>query len=264
MRLVGRILVYGVSIVALAVGLYSFLTNAKMRSVLADVESSRFEIIGAEVRATVERTLRIGLPLEASTNIQSVVDRTREDTPEIRSLIVFDDTGRQLYEAGRPVDTMASEQDRPRVPQDWVRALTQNNTPAVLRLRAAEGGRLLIPILGPRGTPAGGVALAFATADADAIVARTTAQQWRIGAVALIVASLIAGLATIFLVRPLANHFRRLEGGVKAISAGTTTPQFDDHAARDAVAAVAGPAGTIAADLDHLERVLATGPGAER
>src|SRR5690625_614969 len=104
MRLSFKIVVYMVGIIAFAVILLTYLTNAKFRSLQEEVERSRFLVLALDVKATAERGLALGLGLNQMNNLAAVLKRLHGEHPEILSLQIVSDRGEALYEVGAPPD----------------------------------------------------------------------------------------------------------------------------------------------------------------
>lgn len=77
------------------------LNYAKFVQVTEALDDSRYAFLAQDVKATLEASLDLGLPLEQIQNAQEVVERQRARYPEILAISVFDEQGRVLYTSGR-------------------------------------------------------------------------------------------------------------------------------------------------------------------
>ncbi|SMF81262.1 hypothetical protein SAMN06265365_14021 [Tistlia consotensis] len=127
------------------------LNYAKFVQVTETLDNSRYTFLAQDLKATLEASLDLGLPLDQIQNAQEVVERQRERYPEILAITVFDDKGRVLYNSGRA---------RP----DLVERLQKQKVVAGV----AEGDRIAAtPLVNPFGAIVGGVEVRVSARGAD-------------------------------------------------------------------------------------------------
>lgn len=203
MRLSVKIAVYMVGIIAFALLLLTYLTNAKFRSLQEEVERSRFLALALDVKGTAERGLALGLGLEQMGNLAAVLARIDEDHPEILSLRVLDDQGDELFAAGRPLEPAATEAG--------LRHLRGPGAEPVLRDASGESAfGFMIPLVNTFGQVAGVVVLHYDRAPAAAAARQVTLEQLRAAGLALLLGGLVALVAATLYLRGVTRGFARM------------------------------------------------------
>lgn len=101
MSLALRLAVLIALVVLSAVVITAALNFAKFAQVTDRLDESRYAFLAADLRATLEASLDLGLPLEQVENAQDIIDRQRHRDPEILSIEVFDAAGTVLYSSAR-------------------------------------------------------------------------------------------------------------------------------------------------------------------
>lgn len=198
------------------------LNYAKFVQVTETLDHSRYAFLAQDLKATLEASLDLGLPLEQIQNAQEVVERQRARYPEILAITVFDEQGRVLYNSGRT---------RP----DLLERLRQE--PAVAAVVA--GDRVAATsLVNPFGAPVGGVEIRVSAQSAER---RNETMLASLGSAVLSAAAL--GTAAVGLIAIVLLHGvrRRLQSQARVIAsiglsetqdAAAGSGRFHDEASR--------------------------------
>ncbi len=111
-----RLLIMVVCILVFALLLNLFLNFSKYEKSYSQMVRSRFGVITADLKHTLEYQLNLGLNLEELKNTQAVIREIKRKQPDIISITIFDDRGTILY------DTAETRVNKP-VPPQWAGAL---------------------------------------------------------------------------------------------------------------------------------------------
>ena len=87
-------------IIALSVGLVSFLNYYNYEKTYRQLNSSRLVVIGRDLKQTIEAGLNVGLTPKANTKLDDALFQTVSHTEGLQFAIVIDATGAKLAEAG--------------------------------------------------------------------------------------------------------------------------------------------------------------------
>lgn len=205
MRLSFKIAVYMVGIIAFAVILLTYLTNAKFRSLQEEVERSRFLVLALDIKATAERGLALGLGLEQMNNLGGILERLHGEHPEILSLQIVSDRGETLHTVGAALEGTSFAD---RLARLQVQGNGEPSRPLDVSDDTAFG--LMLPLVNAFGQIPGAVVLHYDRAPSAAAARAVTFDQLRVGAVALLLAALAALALTSFYLRGLTHGFARM------------------------------------------------------
>lgn len=206
MRLSVKIAVYMLGVIAFAVLLLTYLTNAKFRSLQEEVERSRFLALALDVKGTAERGLALGLGLEEMHNLGAILARLDRDHPEILSLRILDDQGGELHAAGpalEPAATLAGLHHL-RVPG------TAGGEAGLRDVSGDSAFGLMVPLLNAFGQATGVLVLHYDRGSAAAAARAVTLEQLRVAALALLVGGLGALLTAALYLRGVTRGFARM------------------------------------------------------
>ena len=225
MRLSFQIAVYMVGIIAFAVILLTYLTNAKFRSLQEEVERSRFLMLALDIRATAERGLALGLDLDQMNNLAGVLERLHGEHPEILSLQIVSDRGETLHAVGTmPAGTNVAE----RLVRLQVRSDGEFNQSLDVSTDTAFG--LMLPLVNAFDQTSGAVVVHYDRAPSAAAARLVTFDQLRVAAMALLFAALAALALTTFYLRGLTHGFARM---TRLIEQPADAPQTDQDLPSD-------------------------------
>ncbi|GEM_PF-4320698 len=145
-----------------ALSLSVFLNHAKFDSTYAELSRSRFQVLAQDVRGAVESGLELGLGLGELRSPQQMVERTKADAAEIRSVVVADSRGVVLFDSDGIKDDKT-------LPAEQVAAIVAlGNSEHVWSMTVGGEVLLGLPILNPFQVPVGVIALRY---DASRLVA---------------------------------------------------------------------------------------------
>lgn len=253
MRLSVKIAVYMVGIIAFALLLLTYLTNAKFRSLQEEVEQSRFLVLALDVKTTAERGLALGLTLEQMDNLGGILRRLVESHGDILSLAILDDQGELLHLAGTPPDDASLSEGLQRLQRP-----ERDGGDDTLVLSDSHSFGLMVPLLNAFGQQAGVVALHYDRAASSALVRQVTLEQVRFALAALLLSCVAALLLTSWYLRGVTQGFARLtrlvEGRERHASVDSGLPA-DDLERRFQV--VHQQVGELEAKVEEAENALA-------
>jgi len=204
-RLSFKIAIYMVGIIASAVILLTYLTNAKFRSLQEEVERSRFLVLALDVKATAERGLALGLALEQMNNLAEILERLHEEHPEILSLQIVSDRGDSLHHVGetRAHTGLDSALDRLRL------IGVRDSQPPVDISDGATFG-MMLPLVNAFDQMAGVLVLRYDRAPSLAAARDVTFDQLKIAGLALLLTAVIALILTSLYLHRLSRGFARM------------------------------------------------------
>lgn len=205
MRLSIKIAIYMLGVIAFAVVLLTYLTNAKFRSVQEEVERSRFLVLALDVKATAERGLALGLGLDQMINLGSVLSRLKQDYPEILALQIIDDRGVTLYAAGTPLEGEISATAIERLGTTGEGGQRQ-----ALDATGTAASGVMVPLANAFGQTTGALVLQYDRAASEAAAGAVTLEQVRTGALALLLSALAALVLTALYLRGVTRRFAHM------------------------------------------------------
>ncbi|NDB67998.1 MAG: hypothetical protein EB015_08340 [Methylocystaceae bacterium] len=91
-------------VIALALGLISFLNYYVFEKTYKDLNVSRITVVARDLRQLIETGLNIGLSPQSNVQFSSAARLAREITEGINFIIVVDDKGRRLIEVGEALE----------------------------------------------------------------------------------------------------------------------------------------------------------------
>ena len=97
---------------AMAIGLTAFLNIGKFDRTLNDLEKARLQMIVGDIKTNLETGLSLGLPLKSLENAQSLIDAQTKQDPAILDILVHDENGVILFNAGTKKRYLT-------IPQTW-------------------------------------------------------------------------------------------------------------------------------------------------
>lgn len=228
MRLSVKIAVYMLGVIAFAVLLLTYLTNAKFRSLQEEVERSRFLALALDIKGTAERGLALGLDLEQMDNLGAILDRLDREHPEILSLRILDDQGEELHAAGPPLEPTATTAGL-----HHLRVLGEAGGEAGLRDVSGDSAfGLMVPMVNAFGQVAGVLVLHYDRAPAEAAARAVTLEQMQFAALALLFGGLAALLTAALYLRGVTRGFARMTRWAEEEASASAAEGADDDLER--------------------------------
>lgn len=216
MPLPGRVALILVMILAATVGLTTILAANKFKQGLGETLDARYQLIVADLVATIGASLDLGVDLAETRNIKPLLDRAAEADPALLYIDIFDPEGHVL------VSSDSSNLGLP-VPQAWLRATRAAREGAWHRV---ETGAIVLgqPIVASFGAVVGTVALGYSRAVSERRVDAVTNTFLRIGAGSVLVFALILVPVVVILLRPERRALAEAETRLAAAARGTAEP----------------------------------------
>ncbi len=91
-------------VIALALGLISFLNYYVFEKTYKDLNVSRITVVARDLRQVIETGLNIGLSPQSNVQFNTAARLAKEITEGVNFIIVIDDKGRRLIEAGEALE----------------------------------------------------------------------------------------------------------------------------------------------------------------
>lgn len=209
-------------IIALALGAATALTLANFSRALSDAVESRFQVLAAELRDSIETGLNLGLPLEKLNNVQQIIEERAARDDSIASIEVRDAEGRVLFGADGGASDLAGD----------------------------ARGTVAAPLMNSFGQQVGRVELVYATESYRTTVARVARVLASDAAVLAALAGTIAMLACVLILGPVPRRLARVRAWFEH---GRVDGEPQDPLERDAADAVR-TANAALRDIDALAR----------
>jgi sensor histidine kinase regulating citrate/malate metabolism len=249
MPLPGRVALILVMILAATVGLTTILAANKFKQGLGETLDARYQLIVADLVATIGASLDLGVDLAETRNIQPLLDRAAEADPALLYIEIFDPEGHVL------VSSDTSNLGLP-VPQSWLRATRAAKEGAWQRI---EGGAIVLgqPIVASFGAVVGTVTLGYSRAVSERRVDAVTNSFLRIGAGSVLVFALVLIPIVVILLRPERRALAEAERRIAAAARGNAEPSLGtgDPLLGAACAQAAGAFAAIAAIRRETDRL---------
>jgi len=216
MPLPGRIALILVMILAATVGLTTILAANKFKQGLGETLDARYQLIIADLVATIGASLDLGVDLAETRNIKPLLDRAAESDPALLYIDIFDTEGHVL------VSSDSSNLGLP-VPQAWLRATRAAREGGWHRV---ETGAIVLgqPIVASFGAVVGTVALGYSRAVSERRVEAVTNTFLRIGAGSVLVFALVLVPVVVILLRPERRALAEAETRIAAAARGGGEP----------------------------------------
>lgn len=108
MRFTFRVVCMLAGIIFFSVYLNTLLSAYSFQKTYKEMVASRFAVVGATIKRSVDYGLGIGLDLESMNTLQTVIERMRQDTPEILAIAIVNEQGDAVFHTdhsliGKPV-----------------------------------------------------------------------------------------------------------------------------------------------------------------
>jgi sensor histidine kinase regulating citrate/malate metabolism len=216
MPLPGRVALILVMILAATVGLTTILAANKFKQGLGETLDARYQLIVADLVATIGASLDLGVDLAETRNIKPLLDRAAEADPALLYIDIFDPEGHVL------VSSDSSNLGLP-VPQAWLRATRAAREGAWHRV---ETGAIVLgqPIVASFGAVVGTVVLGYSRAVSERRVDVVTNTFLRIGAGSVLVFALVLVPVVVILLRPERRALAEAETRIAAASRSAAEP----------------------------------------
>lgn len=163
--------VWLVLLAGLGAGLY--MHYGKFTAVAAEMAHSRFQVLAQDIRNSAEGGLALGLGIGELRNIQGLLDRTKAEADDIRSVAVADARGLVLF------DTERGQTERS-LPEAQVAAIAaQASVNGAWAAMKGEDALLGVPILNAFQVPVGVVLLRYDASMLETVTAKALDEMLR-------------------------------------------------------------------------------------
>lgn len=195
-----------------AIALTTFLNYAKFGTVLSGLVQTRFEVVGLNLKQSIEHGLSLGLPLDSIRNTQNVIDSAKSARPEILSIEVFDQAGRVRFDTDRSGEGQA-------VTRNWLRAQEGADSRHEVLWTAPDNEAVLVGVslYNNFDKIVGGVALRYSRQYAQSLSASMLERLTMVALVVLAGTALIVGPLVYLVFRQLIRSFRKMERAASAV-----------------------------------------------
>lgn len=201
-----------VAVLAGVFALTALLGYFQFRETFSDLLQARFNFVVFNIKNVIESNLRLGLPLDALSDIQDVLARERAQDEQILSIDVFDETGNLLFTTDR-----GGIGDK--VPPAWLRSTTRG-LDEVWTIADEDAFIIGIPLINAFDKLVGGIALRYSSEDFETRARAVGGAFARIAGLALLAAAFLAALLTYLVFRRFEASAARLAGELQAVAAG--------------------------------------------
>lgn len=195
-----------------AIALTTFLNYAKFGTVLSNLVQTRFEVVGLDLKQSIEHGLSLGLPLDSIRNTQNIIESAKAARPEILSIAVFDQSGRLRFDSERRGEGQA-------VSRNWLRAQEAADSRREALWTAPDDEAVLVgaSLYNNFDKIVGGVALRYSRAYTQSLSALMLERLTMVALVVLAGTALIVGPLVYLVFRQLIRSFRNMERAASAV-----------------------------------------------
>lgn len=204
------------AILACSLTLTAFLNLYKYEKTYLQLAQSRFGFVVFDIKATVENSLNLGLPLSALRNTQNVIERETAQDDQILSIEVFDQDGETQFSTNR--GGIGN-----RVPRHWLAARGDGDAWSEIDDQAIVVGA---PLINNFGQTVGGIALRYSRAHFDLKVWDMQLELMRVAIGIFAAAGIVAAVGVYLLFRSARRRLAQMEMSLRRI-AESPTPAFD-------------------------------------
>ncbi|MEI6206924.1 MAG: hypothetical protein WCP20_09095 [Desulfuromonadales bacterium] len=111
----GTLFVVVAVVLTFALGMATFLTHYKFKSLVSGLMQSRVLVIGNEIQDNVEKSLSLGLSLQENNTLQGLIERELRSDDLITAIVLSDAAGAVLY------STEPAQQGK-KIDKSWLKA----------------------------------------------------------------------------------------------------------------------------------------------
>lgn len=195
-------------VLGLIIGLSGFLNYSKFMKIFSSLFQSRIEYLISDLKHTVEFSLTLGLPLSDLKNIQDLIDQTKKDDDQIRTITVFDAGGKVIFCTNS--DLIGSD-----VAEPWKTAATGKDAFwTILEEREMVMGT---KVLNAIDQVAGFIALGYSREYYDSILDDVNRDVIKVGIIIFGVCLLASVILSVILLKPMTRRFTRIDRSLRSL-----------------------------------------------
>jgi len=206
--LVMKIIVAIVVLIALGLGLISYLGYARFVKVYRQIEDSRFSVVLVELKSGIELNMTLGLPLAELPDLGRQVADSGRSVSGIRDLLVVSPDGRILVSATGAIP--AGGGGSAAVPMAWLSGAATDSDGAVRWFSDGALSGLVTSLYDSFGRKVGAVVLTYQQAEADAVIRAVFNRLARLFALVFVGFAGLAAVAVWVCFRPVGRSFVRM------------------------------------------------------
>lgn len=207
-------------VIAFVIGLLSFLNYANFRKTQHALLETRYTVLGADARQTVELAFALGLAPSENERLAAVFKQLQSKWPAIRFAGVVDTEGKLLTGSGNFGAGDAAS---------WQKRIADSKLDGIWRTHTEQGDVIGLTIADNFGGKAGAVVIAYDNREIQSASAAMAQELWLRSLAVLLAAAVLAWFGTWWLTRELATE---LDDAERLLQADIDTPppaaQADD------------------------------------
>ncbi len=202
-------------IIALAIGLITFLNYYTYEKTYRQLNVSRITVVARDLRQAIETGLNVGLEPRSNTQLEKALANARDHTEGLRFAVVVDEKANRMVEVGTAA---------PR--QDWLKRIQSVGQESSWIGEGPDTYQVGLPFQNSFGVTGGAVILGYDKAAID----RATAAMWfRLLAdwlLAVFVLTIVTLLGVRMVTRRLESELTQAEAALDPAQPGTAVPQL--------------------------------------
>jgi hypothetical protein len=202
-------------IIALAIGLISFLNYYNYEKTYRQLNVSRITVVGRDLRQAVEAGLNVGLAPRSNTQLEKALANTRDHTEGLRFAVVIDERANRTVEVGQAAPE-----------QDWLTRIQNIGNAPSWAGEGADTYQIGLPFQNSFGVTVGAVILGYDKAAIDranAAMRFSLFVDWFLSVAVLTILALL-GVRTI--TRRLESELMQAEAALDQAQPGAAIPEL--------------------------------------
>jgi sensor histidine kinase regulating citrate/malate metabolism len=200
-------------IIALAVGLISFLNYYNYEKTYRQLNVSRITVVARELRQAIEAGLNVGLAPRNNTQLEKALATAQERTEGLRFAVVIDEHANRTVEVG----TAAPE-------QDWLKRMREIGSELSWIGEGRDTYQVGLPFRNSFGVTVGAVILGYDKAAIDRATAATRFTLFIDWLVATTVLAIVTLLGVRIVTRGLESELVQTEAAIEQMQSGIPIP----------------------------------------
>ena len=206
--LVMKIIVAIIVLIALGLGLISYLGYARFVKLYRQIEDSRFSVVLVELKSGIELNMTLGLPLAELPDLGRQVAESGRSVSGIRDLLVVSPDGRILVSATGSIP--AGSSGSAAVPVAWLSGAATDSDGTVRRFSDGDLSGLTTLLYDSFGRKIGAVVLTYQQAEADVVIRTAFNRLARLFVLVFVGFAGLAAVAVWVCFRPVGRSFVRM------------------------------------------------------
>ena len=201
-----------VVILAFAVVVTNLLNYYKYQSTLRELVQSRFEVVGQDIKHSIEGSVNLGIPLSQIENTQEILNRVKAGDEQIISIEVFEISGTE----GKRIFGTESSVIGQKVPGDWVKSAERADA-ATWQFDEDDAYGLGIALINNFNKRIGGVVLRYSRAYQQGKIEAMFQTLSRAVLIVFAISCLLAFIGVYVFFRPISTTFARMTASLSSL-----------------------------------------------